>query len=373
MKIALRKYLSRKGDKYWWRLDFSPKLRDLDTGKMYRFKSLGTFTYVKPKNSAEKDWNNEMKIGLENMRTEAYINWQNEDFDFIKSKKEDRDFLEYFLALANKRDSSSSNYFNWMLVHEYLKEFSETIRFKDLDRKFANDFKDYLLNKPHGIKKAKKLSINSASSYYTKFLYALKQAYKDGILRENLAYEVGRIKGEETKRIFLTHEEVKNLYKTDCKDNVLKRVCLFMAHTGMRISDVEKLTWNEIEESENTGFYIRFKHQKTKSQQTLPLSNEAYELLGIRPENEQLVFGNFVRRYRVLKTWAKDAGIKKNIGFHTFRHTLATLLLNEDVNVFTVKEILGHKDIKTTMSYVNLLDKKKIEAVNTISFRNKKK
>ena len=52
--------------------------------------------------------------------------------------------------------------------------------------------------------------------------------------------------------------------------------------------------------------------------------------------------------------------------FHVARHTCATLLLNSGVDIYTVKEILGHTDIGTTMQYAKVVDKTKREAVNSI-------
>ena len=54
------------------------------------------------------------------------------------------------------------------------------------------------------------------------------------------------------------------------------------------------------------------------------------------------------------------------ITFHCLRHTCATLLLNSGVDIYTVKEILGHTDIGTTMQYAKVVDKTKREAVNSI-------
>ena len=54
------------------------------------------------------------------------------------------------------------------------------------------------------------------------------------------------------------------------------------------------------------------------------------------------------------------------ITFHCSRHTCATLLLNSGVDIYTVKEILGHTDIGTTMQYAKVVDKTKRKAVNRI-------
>jgi integrase len=367
-KVNLRGNPSRDKKKIWWRLDFSPKIRDPQTGKLQRFKSLGIYTFKLPRTEFDRQHNNEMKRLMENLQLDIRIKLINNDINFLQKSSKDKDFLEYFLSLAEKRRSSTSNFNKWMVVYKYLKEFSSTIRFNDVDRVFANKFGEYLLNRKHNRIEGQNISPNSAASYFTKFLYTLKQAYKDGHLDKDIAVGVDRIKTEETNRVFLTYEEVKNLINTECKDLILKQACLFMVYTGLRVSDAETLKWENIEESEESGNFIRFKQVKTKSHLTLPISKEAFELLGERGNNEDIIFPKFKRSYSNLKLWAKDAGINKKLSFHCFRRTSGTLLLNSGVDIFTVKELLGHKDIKTTLRYVQLLSKNKVKAVNQISF-----
>jgi site-specific recombinase XerD len=60
------------------------------------------------------------------------------------------------------------------------------------------------------------------------------------------------------------------------------------------------------------------------------------------------------------------AGITKDVTFHTSRHTFAVLMLDLGAEIYTVSKLLGHKELKTTQIYSNILDKKKQEAVNLI-------
>ena len=53
---------------------------------------------------------------------------------------------------------------------------------------------------------------------------------------------------------------------------------------------------------------------------------------------------------------AKLAGISKHISFHTARHTNATLLIYNGANITTVQKLLGHKSVKTTQVYANIMD-----------------
>ena len=67
-----------------------------------------------------------------------------------------------------------------------------------------------------------------------------------------------------------------------------------------------------------------------------------------------------------LKSWAVRCGITKPITFHSGRHTFATLMLDLGTDLFTVQKLLGHKEVKTTLVYAHIMDKKKQEAVSKI-------
>jgi integron integrase len=57
---------------------------------------------------------------------------------------------------------------------------------------------------------------------------------------------------------------------------------------------------------------------------------------------------------KAIKVAAKNAGIAKHVGPHTFRHSFATNLLQRGYDIRTVQELLGHKDVKTTMIYTHV-------------------
>lgn len=64
--------------------------------------------------------------------------------------------------------------------------------------------------------------------------------------------------------------------------------------------------------------------------------------------------------------WCLKAGITKHITFHCGRHTFAVLQLSLGTEIYTVSKLLGHRELKTTQVYAQIMDAKKREAVNRI-------
>ena len=139
--------------------------------------------------------------------------------------------------------------------------------------------------------------------------------------------------------------------------------------TGLRFSDIQKMEWNEIEFVKGQGYIIHFKQQKTNGIEELPISEQAFGLLGERPNAGGKVFEGLeysAYQNKHLYQWIGAAGITKDITFHCFRHTYATLQLSSGTDIYTVSKMLGHKELKTTQIYAKVIDQKKREAANKI-------
>jgi integrase len=213
------------------------------------------------------------------------------------------------------------------------------------------------------------LSQNSASAYFNKFKAALRQAFIDGYLTVDINRKIKSIKEEQTQRDFLTAEELNKLVKTNCNNPLLKRAALFSALTGLRFSDIKKLKWKEVNKSTELGDYISFRTKKTKDPEIIPISEQAVKLMGNAGDAESNVFeGLEYSAYanKHLYQWIGAAGITKDITFHCFRHTYATLQLASGTDLWTVSKLLGHKSVKTTQIYAQIVNKAKKEAAGKI-------
>ena len=358
-------------------LDFWPAIPKADTGKLSRREHIGLYVYEKPRNAAEKLHNAEqLKLGeairqkRENELNKPEIYNEYEKEQLRKKELGEIDFVAYFRNVAKKR--KGSNHSNWMSALTYLENFTGgKVKFADVNVKFLEDFKDYLLT-TQSIKSTKKkepLAQNSAVSYYNKVKAALKQAFKEGVIQTDISGRVESIKVEETRREYLTREELSALAKAECSDATLKRAALFAALTGLRFSDIEKLVWGEIEHVEGQGYSIKFQQQKTKGMETHPINSQAYGLLGEPQQPTAKVFEGLQSasyHRKALRDWLAGAGITKHITFHCFRHTYATLQLYGGTDMFTVSKLLGHREIKTTQIYAHIVDEAKRKAADKI-------
>ena len=101
----------------------------------------------------------------------------------------------------------------------------------------------------------------------------------------------------------------------------------------------------------------------------LPIDEQAFSLLGERADpGDQIFSGLNYSAYenKTLAKWIGLAGIEKEIKFHSFRHTYATLQLSKGTDLYTVSKMLGHRSIRTTQIYAKVMDKAKREASGRI-------
>ena len=295
-----------------------------------------------------------------------------------QQEKSNCNFIEYFKQLIQKRQKKSSRSvtINWTRVCKLFKAFakSDTFAFSQINMKLIEDFKNFLLEAPRDGNKKGDITQNTASNYFSTFKTVLKQAFVDGYLTIDLSAKTKRIRKLDTRRETLTLEEINLLVNTECDKPIIKQGALFSLLTGLRHCDVKKLRWGELQKI-GDKYRLNFTQQKTKGVEYMPISEQAYKLCGEPKQPEQLVFADLPDITKIspsLKKWIKAAGIHRNITFHCFRHTFATLQLTNGTDIYTVSKMLGHTDIKTTQIYAHIVDQKKEAAANAIVIENLK-
>ncbi|KAA1243324.1 site-specific integrase [Aquimarina sp. RZ0] len=370
MNVTLRQQTLKDGRQSLFLDYYLPKAK-----QTRKKETLKLYLYPNPKSKSEKEHNKKVSLLAESIRSKRLLQLQHEDHDFshlIKDKDthSERNFIAFFRELTNKKINQKASYGIWNSTLHYLIAYTgnKHIRIKDIDKEWIEGFKVFLQSEEASTQ-GKTLSINTCHVYFSKFRSSLKTAYKDKLIAHNPCEDIVHIQQEETEREFLTLEELKKALQTKCSYPLLKKAFIFSALTGLRKSDILKMTWKELQHSNEQGWYLRFTQKKTKGVETLPISDQARALLETAGEPEALVFKGLKYDGSTsikIQRWMLKAGISKPITFHCARHTFATLQLTMGTDIYTVSKLLGHKELKTTQVYAKIIDKKKVEAVNRI-------
>jgi integrase len=374
IKVKLRKK-EISGNRHSLYLDFYPPIPHPATGEPTRREFLGMYLDDLAKNPIDKLHNKETLQRAEQIRQirenhvnkpEIYTGYEKEQLK-IKEQGE-QNFVAYFKALADKR--KASNHDNWIASYKYLETFTNgNLKFIDLNEKFCNDFKDYLLTTKSNKSIKVSLANNSAVSYFNKFKSALKQAYIDGNINVDLNVRIKCIETKETIKQTLTIEELNVLAKTECKYPLLKKVVLFSALTGVPFKEMQNLEWKEIEISETFGIRIKMIRGKTGKPYFVNISSQAYSLLGERRNPTDKVFDGLSNeeRYKQFPLWLAQAGILKEMTFHDLRHTYGCLQIEVGTDPYTLQGNMGHSTPRQTMKYGKISDQRKREAADKIT------
>ena len=351
----------------------------------YKFLNL----YLKEEKSrADKLWNKEQVRLANAIKAQYIIDIQNGEYGFKdRTRARKLNFITYCEEMANEYDSNGQNSCA-VLTRSAIKRMTDyrgrNITFNNIDKDFLIGFIEHLnsdirdFDKEGKVKKRrpKPLSNVYKEALFARIMVALNKAERDGIIIKNPGKDIDRkLKphSEQKTRCYLTLEELQRIIETDYRpDNDVKPAFLFCCFSGMRYSDVQKLTWGEITVSPEGCTQIETNMQKTGKDIIIPLSDNALKWI---PERSEMPSGSRIF-YKLpdqvtnadvrLKTLIKKADISKHVTFHVARHTFATLTLTYGADLYTVSKLLGHANIRTTQIYAKIVDESKRKAVNLI-------
>ena len=279
------------------------------------------------------------------------------------------DWMERFYALQERKGIRKIE--KLRSVIKVVNQYGRNTKMGDIDKKWALGFIGWIQHTYKG--RNGNVKQGTAVSYISMLSIALNAAVRAEWLGENPFMQLSaaeRVKKPESKRQFLTIEEMKTLIATGCRSEIVKQAYLFSCYSALRLSDIENLRWKDL--VCNDGRYmIATVQQKTSTPIYTPLSRNAIRWLPERKTDNDnaLIFATLPSRpttNKMLGQWVKKAGIDKKITYHTSRHTFGTMMMTVGADLYTTCKLMGHADVRTTQIYAKIVDSKKIEAVGMV-------
>ena len=199
---------------------------------------------------------------------------------------------------------------------------------------------------------------------------SFKQAVKDGLVKINPMQAVSIPKQKPVEAKFFTKEEIKKIRQCDDVSNVFYLATMIALATGMRASEVLGLRWESYDEENltlkinktaqrsNSGKLITGDPKTKASKRIISISKDLAELIALQKGNDSEYILSSVKnkdepvRYSSLKRWYQNHLEKVGVvyqGFHTLRHTHATMLVRAGLPITDVSARLGHSKISTTL------------------------
>lgn len=280
--------------------------------------------------------------------------------DTLKSRENNTSFILFFkqeVMNSSLKESTKRNHLSTLIL---LQEFKKDVSFSDLTFEFISSFEYFLQTKGY--------HINTIAKHMKHLKRHVNIAInKEYIEIQKYAFRKYKIKTVENKHTHLIPEELEKLERLSLTGRYTKYqktldAFLFCCYAGMRYSDFINLSPDNIVDIHQETWLI-YKSVKTGTEVRLPL----YLLFGGKGLVILAKYRDTIREFFHLRNnsnankeliiIARLSGLSKKISFHTARHTNATLLIYNGVNITTVQKLLGHKSVKTTQVYTNIMDR----------------
>lgn len=241
---------------------------------------------------------------------------------------------------------------------EFNKNLIKYIRKKPEDINL-NDLKTYLAHLISDKKYAPR-TINLARS-------ALLFYYND-VLEKNFT-NIKTPKIESSLPTVLNKEEIKKLIEK-AHTTKSKLIIKLLYSTGLRVSELIKLKWNDLEYENNTAWVRGGKGKKDRVIIISP--NLINDLKKLKKDSEYVISGrentnlSVKNIQKIIRNTAKRANINKKVTPHTLRHSFATHLLEEGTDIRMIQELLGHSNLQTTQIYTHISSEQKKKIKNPL-------
>jgi len=246
-----------------------------------------------------------------------------------------------------------------VMINNLLKVFSG----KEINDISVHDLEQYKMQRKNAV------TVSTVNRELTCIKHMYNKAVEWEFTRYNQLKSVKRFKEPPGRLRYLSEDEIEQLVQ-QCTDH-LKPIVVMALNTGMRKSEILNLSWNNVDMESKVITIRRSKNNETR---IVPINDTLYEMLETlkNDNNGQVVFVNkngksLTDIRHSFRNALKKAGIE-DFRFHDLRHTFASQLVMAGVDIRTVQELMGHKDIRMTMRYSHLSDAHLKEAVNHLKY-----
>jgi len=215
--------------------------------------------------------------------------------------------------------------------------------------------------------------INSAVFALRKFLTYCRDVQKLNVVDPK---EIQKAKDKAREVTFLAKDEVISFFKVmniKTKRGLrMRALCQLLISTGMRISEALSLNIKDIDYEKREAVIVG----KGDKQRTIYFTDESLKWIRLylnkRKDDHPALFitsgqPRRLKRYDLSKTflhYTKLAGLTKRVHPHILRHSFTTIMINNGCDIFHIKNLLGHSDIKTTAKYYLGIDKSATKAAH---------
>lgn len=212
--------------------------------------------------------------------------------------------------------------------------------------------------------RAERIKAGNTQSTTNRSLTLLKKmlnlAIDWGYLKENPVTKVKMFPEYDVlKEKVLTKEEEQRLLAAS--PDHLRAIIILALNTGMRRGEILKLRWEDIDLKNRT---ITLRKTKSGRTRTVPINDQVFELLnGMKCKVDNVFPYTYIQT--AFENSRRRAGL--SVRFHDLRHTFASRLVANGVDIVTVQKLLGHQNITTTERYMHSNTEQKRNAVNTLS------
>ncbi len=205
------------------------------------------------------------------------------------------------------------------------------------------------------------LKYSDKSRSYMRSAYFALKFFHENVLKQKFDEKIPLAKNKGKLPVVLNKDEINKMFESTMNLKH-KLVLMFLYYTGIRLSEIVNLKWDDIDFQRGT---IHLKTAKGEKERVIFFHDKLKDFISyFNLIKEGFVFiSNLGKKYnkrtiqKIVSTAAKKAGIGKKVTPHTLRHSFATHLLEAGADIRHIQKLLGHSSLQTTQIYTHVANK----------------